>query len=247
MHDAPEPPSPSTSSPWELGPTLGLSLLTVLLLFFVGTAVSICFVVVLSWQDPNLDTEALAKVLTSSGLLVSVSTLISGPLCIGLICALIKMRPTMTIKGYLDLYWPTGRSLLIWNLLLVAFLIVADRITEALNQTDDFIETAYQTAQIPVLLFLAVVIVAPVFEELLFRGFMFKGIEASRLGAGGAILITSGVWAVIHLQYNLYFMAVIFGLGLLLGAARVQTRSTYVPIAMHGLNNLIAFMLTAMS
>lgn len=246
MSDIPHRPNQPSSRPWEFWPTLGLSVLTLMLLFLVGTVISLCFIGIRRWQDPTLEVESLTETLMSHGLLVSISTLVSGVLCTGLICLLIKLRPGTTLKGYLGLYRPRGRSLLLWNVLLVLFILFAERIREVLNQTDDFIETAYQTAQIPELFFIAVVIVAPIFEELLFRGFMFRGIQSSQLGSGGAILISAAIWAGVHLQYNGYFMTVIFGLGVLLGAARTQTGSTYVPIAMHGLNNLIAFWVTMM-
>lgn len=246
MSDNTHLPGQPSSRPWEFWPTLGLSLLMLMLLFLVGTVVSLCFIGIRHWQDPTLEMEPLTETMMTNGLLVSISTLVSGVLCTGLICLLIKLRPGTTLKGYLGLYRPRGRSLLIWNVLLVLFLLLAERIMDGLNQADDFIETAYQTAQIPGLLFIAVVIVAPIFEELLFRGFMFRGIQSSRLGSGGAIWISSAIWAGVHLQYNGYFMTVIFGLGMLLGAARAQTGSIYVPIAMHGLNNLIAFWVTLM-
>jgi hypothetical protein len=48
------------------------------------------------------------------------------------------------------------------------------------------------------------------------------------------------VWAAIHGQYDLYGMATIFALGVLLGTARVKTRSVLAPIALHALYNLIS-------
>ena len=238
---------PSPGKPWAFWPTLGLSFLTLLLLFIVSTVVAGLFMAITLWRSPQTEITALSQTLPTNGFLLSISTLLSGILCTGLLCAFIKMCPAMTIPDYLGLQRPSWRSLLIWNLGLIGFIGVADWVLRILNQTDVFIEAVYQTAQVPGLLFVAVVIIAPIFEELLFRGFMFKGLQSSRLGVGSAIVISSGIWAVIHLQYNGYFMGVIFGLGILLGLARWRTRSTYVPIAMHGLNNLIAFLGTVLS
>ena len=69
---------------------------------------------------------------------------------------------------------------------------------------------------------------------------MFRGIQQSRLGNTGAVLITSLTWTVIHTQYNLYYLLVIFAVSILLGIARIRSNSIYVPIAMHSLMNLIA-------
>jgi hypothetical protein len=98
----------------------------------------------------------------------------------------------------------------------------------------------YQTAGIPPLLWLAVVVAAPLGEETLFRGFLFKGILHSRLGGAGAIVLTALIWAVLHRQYDLFDMANVFAAGLLFGYARLLTNSIYPCLLMHALMNLIA-------
>ena len=47
----------------------------------------------------------------------------------------------------------------------------------------------------------------PVFEELFFRGFLLEGFRRTFLGTTGAVVLTSLLWAVIHTQYDLYYMA----------------------------------------
>jgi membrane protease YdiL (CAAX protease family) len=84
-----------------------------------------------------------------------------------------------------------------------------------------------------------VVVLAPLNEELFFRGFLFAGISRSRLGGAGAILLTALLWAVIHIQYDWYGVSNIFVIGLLLGYARWKTDSIVPPILMHGLMNLL--------
>ena len=93
----------------------------------------------------------------------------------------------------------------------------------------------------PVALVLAVVIAAPIFEELVFRGFMYSGFERS-LGALPAVLLTSMVFAMMHFQYNYYELLHIFVLGLVLAWARMRTQSLWTPIAMHAVNNGLAIM-----
>jgi membrane protease YdiL (CAAX protease family) len=100
--------------------------------------------------------------------------------------------------------------------------------------------STYATAYFAPLLWLAFIIVAPLSEELFFRGFLFKGIESSRLGAFGAAIITSLVWAILHIQYDIYSMLVLFAGGLLLALSRVRSKSLYPPIAMHIVQNLVA-------
>jgi membrane protease YdiL (CAAX protease family) len=99
---------------------------------------------------------------------------------------------------------------------------------------------AYKTAHFTPLLWLAFIIAAPLYEEVFFRGFMFKGIENSRAGPIAAVVITSLAWAALHVQYNFVIIVSIFTGGLILGWARIKTNSIYIPIAMHVLQNLLA-------
>ncbi len=91
-----------------------------------------------------------------------------------------------------------------------------------------------------VLRVLAVGILGPIAEELLFRGLFYGRLVGSRLGPGGAIVILALVWALIHIAYTAPVIAVIFVEGLLLGAARWKTGSIIPPILMHIIWNLYA-------
>jgi hypothetical protein len=84
------------------------------------------------------------------------------------------------------------------------------------------------------------VVAAPIFEETFIRGFMFLGILRSKLGAAGAVFITSVAWAAMHLQYDAFGMGTIFALGIVLGLARWKTGSLYPSLAAHAAVNLIA-------
>lgn len=91
-------------------------------------------------------------------------------------------------------------------------------------------------------LVVAVVLVPPVIEELLFRGFLFQG-WAQRLGQGPAVLLSGAVFGAIHLQYNAYEMLQVLALGGLLSWARARTGSVWTPMAMHFVNNGVAAVL----
>jgi membrane protease YdiL (CAAX protease family) len=60
------------------------------------------------------------------------------------------------------------------------------------------------------------------------------------MGPIGAVVVTSGVWAVLHVQYDAFDMATVFCSGLLLGTARLVTGSLLVPLALHAAVNLLA-------
>lgn len=93
-------------------------------------------------------------------------------------------------------------------------------------------------------IFITYVLVAPVVEELVFRGYFFRVWRNSFLKCWGTLLLTSVLFTAMHTgQYPLQLLAVLFCFSLLLGLAREKTGSVYVPIVMHAVNNLVAFIL----
>lgn len=95
----------------------------------------------------------------------------------------------------------------------------------------------FLSAQPAWLLWIAVTILAPVVEEIVFRGFVFEGLSDVYGGALTASLITSLCWSAIHLQYGLNEMAVIFLLGMVLGLVRHRSGSVLLCMLLHALNN----------
>jgi len=79
--------------------------------------------------------------------------------------------------------------------------------------------------------------VAPIGEETLFRGFLFRGWHRSSYDAWLAIVVTALLWAIIHLQYDHYYMALVFVYGLVLGWFRLVASSTILTILLHSVIN----------
>jgi membrane protease YdiL (CAAX protease family) len=100
-------------------------------------------------------------------------------------------------------------------------------------------ENIFSDSQHPFLFWIAVVLAAPVFEEGLFRGLLFRGFEASFLKIPGTIALTAILWAALHIQYNFYGIAFIAGTGILFGLARARTGSLLVPLALHAAMNFV--------
>ena len=69
---------------------------------------------------------------------------------------------------------------------------------------------------------------------------MIPGISLSFFKPIGAIIISSALWAVIHVQYGLYGVSTILFLGIILGIARVKTGSVMLTIGMHSAVNIIS-------
>jgi membrane protease YdiL (CAAX protease family) len=117
--------------------------------------------------------------------------------------------------------------------------------SESVNTS--FMTDTYTSAGWLPLLWIAVVIFAPVFEEAFFRGFLFVGLERSRIGVAGTIIFTSLVWAALHMQYNLIGMATIVIMGIVLGVIRHRTHSLWPTIIFHSLWNFVALLGTALT
>lgn len=232
---------------WGFWATVGFSL--VVLAVFVGlqTGVAIVFVVVQLASSGQALNQVDAAALSSSGLLLSLATFASMPPCLGLVVLAAWLKRGATIRGYLGFQAVSLCSILIWLGLALVYFIAADGLTYLLGRpiVPEVMANAYQTAGFLPLFWAALVVMAPLFEETFFRGFMLEGFRYTRLGAVGAVLVTALVWSAIHIQYDFYQIATIFVGGLLLGTAKLRTGSVVVTMSMHCLQNIVATIETA--
>ena len=81
------------------------------------------------------------------------------------------------------------------------------------------------------LLILMTVVLAPIAEELLFRGFLLPRLLIQK-GPVWAVGVTAVVFALLHPQYGLY-MPIVLVYGVVLGWARVRTGRLVTPILLH--------------
>jgi membrane protease YdiL (CAAX protease family) len=82
---------------------------------------------------------------------------------------------------------------------------------------------------------LAACVWAPIFEEIAFRRFIFRGLE-SRLGTVIAVVASSAVFAAMH-TYGLTRTFMIFGVGLVLCTVYALRRTLITPMILHALFN----------
>jgi len=87
--------------------------------------------------------------------------------------------------------------------------------------------------------FFGLVILPPIAEELLFRGFIYKGIR-SKLHFIPTAIIVSLLFALAHGQWNVGLD--VFALSLVLCFLREKTNSLWPGIFLHALKNLLAFL-----
>lgn len=226
------------------GPLTSLAFTALIWLLFNLLTIGIAFMFIhFGWGETRIRPGQLG----SNGLFLAVTTLVNAVVSCLFIVLLIRLRRGLSPAAYLGLKPAHWRDALMWLAILALFLGTSEGIGYWLQRpvVPEFMLTAYQSAGNPVFLWLALIIAAPVFEEVLFRGFLQGGLQRSRLHSGLALLLPALIWAGIHLQYDIYDMSWVFVFGVLLGLARWHTDSLWVPIGMHMLVNLLATIVTA--
>jgi membrane protease YdiL (CAAX protease family) len=178
--------------------------------------------------------------LSTTGLYFSLAVILSAPPVLAMIWFFTWLRRPYTTREYIGFRPAPVRAYLIWILAMIAVIGTSVTINVLLDRdTGEYMIKAYKTAGFVPLLWFAVVVGAPLFEEIFFRGFLFDGLRRSA-GPVLAILITAASWAVIHLQYGGIELITIFAMGIVLGLARLKSGSIYPPLVMHALSNLAA-------
>lgn len=182
------------------------------------------------------------------GTSISLSILATLLVCGASLLLIIRGKRGAVLRDYLPWTLPAAVQWRRWFAVMIVFMVMTELVARfyppANEHALDFMVTAYASARPVWLLWLAAVIAAPLLEEMLFRGFLFAGIEASRFGAMAAVLVSATVWAATHLQYDLYHMSIILVMGLIFGLARWQSGSLLLPLALHVFNNAAAMLQT---
>ncbi len=181
---------------------------------------------------------------SSDGTIVSISIIVSCLLLTLLIVVILGLKKG-DIKQYLALK-PFSIALGLGMLgLLLIFMVASQALTYWLDKApSDFVDPLYQSVSSVWLLVFALVIVAPVYEELVFRGILWQAIAEQFLGqhsaARGAVVasvLTSLIFATIHLQYGIYEISTIIVLALIFCYARFKSGSLLLPMLLHIINN----------
>ena len=180
---------------------------------------------------------------TRLGDLIALGVLFSAVPCTLLVLLTLGLARDVETKSWLALVPVRATTMLGWLAFAFVLLQLADLATVELGRSPvpPIMESIIETTTYTALLWVALVIAAPVFEEVLFRGFMYEGLRRTRIGAGGTIAVTTLVWTALHVgQYDQFFLVLIALIGILLGIARERTGSLYVPLAIHAVNNLLS-------
>ncbi|QTN33449.1 CPBP family intramembrane metalloprotease [Akkermansiaceae bacterium] len=102
----------------------------------------------------------------------------------------------------------------------------------------DFMETASDDLEFFAKLLFSSVIVAPIFEEIIFRGFLFQGLK-SKTGVAGAALASTVLFAVVHTQYDIWGWISVGMMGFAACYLTHRTGSLKTAIVFHAIGNLL--------
>ena len=229
--------------PWGPWATLGWTILCLAVLFGVQIGVQIIFVVVQIAAHPGAkvdDLSAIVADLSTNGNMLAAATLASTPVLVGLVILLIWLRGC-PIREYLGLEPPGVRSLFLAMAGLAIVLGGTDLTSYLLGRplVPKVMVDFYSNSYLPFLV-LAVVVLAPLGEETLFRGFLYKGIASSRAGPVTAIVVSTTIFALIHFQYDWHGVLAVGVMGLYLGVVRYRSSSLLLTMLLHAIANVFA-------
>ena len=148
-------------------------------------------------------------------------------------------------KVYLGLVWPR------WSIIGLAFAVLVVEVAFNVglfsllpivdDSTSGVVDEYHAAIGNPVamtLFFLSLTVIAPVSEEIAFRGFLLRGWMSTRLGVIGAIVLSSLLFAAVHGPNQLAVFLSLFVGGMLLATMRWLSGSIVPTILMHATWNL---------
>lgn len=224
--------------PWGIPATVAWLLLAFLLSLVAAAAV---FGI---WQGGRPAPRNFAY----DGAVIAISTIAAAPVQIGILALAAQLRSWAPLN-YFALTVPRRGEIVFGLICMVAVSVVFDVLLYATGRdvVPPFQIEAYQSAKNAGWLVgfaFAIVVIAPLGEEIAFRGFFYRGL----LRPGRemlAIVVIALVWALLHFQYDWVGMVQIFAVGLTLGWFRWASGSTGLTVMMHVLVNLQAMIETA--
>ena len=135
------------------------------------------------------------------------------------------------------------KSVFLKSILFLAFFLVLEEIYMRALEIDIPVTFLKFMLSEPLILgVMTTIIIAPILEEFIFRGFLLSQLK-NTLGNWGAISLSSLAWTLLHFQYEVKILFILFIFGLLLGFLRWKYNSLFLVMVLHAINNLVAFSL----
>jgi uncharacterized protein len=134
--------------------------------------------------------------------------------------------------GLIKLPWVQIRP---WLGLSVVFVFAGQALIFLAGQAMDAPLAAHELSVVEpsLLLFVVVVVAIPMWEELVFRSFIFTGLQNSKMATSRIVTICAAVWAILHVDFYGQSFLITMCFGIALGLARIRHGSVLLPMAMH--------------
>jgi uncharacterized protein len=258
LMDSPEiaadPVTPAPLIPTQRPPRIWKFWGTLLWGLFISAAMLLGQIAVFAYfvlrQQGPIDITAAIVQVASNGFAISLSVILELPAILAALWVAIRLSRTPFVD-YLALRGFSWTNVLIGVVAFVALLLGWEGLSLLIghDSSPGFMGEILKTASAGGALWLLVIafaVVAPLSEELLVRGFLYRGWSETALRPAGAILLSSLVWTAMHVQYDLdwFPFCEVFSIGLLLGYLRYRSNSIWLTVMLHGLNNLAAVVQT---
>jgi uncharacterized protein len=235
---------PSRKETWGAWASTGFGLAIIAEFFFISILVVGISSAIYSFYLASHESFALSlgQFLESrEGLLSAITEIPVAIISVILIAAFIRLRKGLSFSDYLGLKRFHVKQLLLWLGIIVVVLVLSEVLRSVLQRPPNESQLhLYATAVWPPLLWVSIIIFAPVFEEALFRGFLFEGFRRSPVGPVVTVILMSAVWTSLHVPADYFDLLTIFAGGIVLGTARIKTNSLWVPFSLHVFWNLVA-------
>lgn len=174
---------------------------------------------------------------------ISLISMLISTLFIGIPVIIYLRAKKFPLASSLRLNRISTRSFVAIIALSIGFIILVDeldRIVYTLFGQPDYLEDLVEQLRITsifngLIIIITTAIIAPLVEEMLFRGYLQKVLEDNWQDITKAILVTSLFFALVHM--NPYWIVQIYLLGLVLGYLAWRTNSIIPGLILHGLNN----------
>jgi len=228
---------------WKFWGTLLWGLFGFVVMFLGQLLVLVWLVMV---QPDPISLGLIARI-AGDGVTIALSVIMGLPAVVAALWLAIRISRT-PFADYLAIRRLAGRDLAIGVVSLVVLVLAWEALGQWIGHesSPQFMGDVFKSARADNALWLLVIafaVAAPMSEELLARGFLYRGWSESFLRPVGAIILSSMAWTAVHIQYSSdwFLFSEVFSIGLLFGYLRYRSHSIWLTIILHGLNNFAAF------
>jgi membrane protease YdiL (CAAX protease family) len=227
----------------DLLDVLLVGLATAMAFFILGTVAAGIFM--FTHRTPGLNPKALEEALTKNAFFIVPTQFVIYVLIVGFMALLVWVRHRTSLAQAVHWNMPV-RGRIVLNAVMggAALALVSDIGEVVLHRwiPDSLPITEYFKDRPSALLLGAFgILVAPLMEELLFRGFLYPAL-ARWTGAAASVIITASAFTLLHgaqLGYSWAPLLLIFVVGLTLTVTRVRTNSVATCVIVHMTYNFV--------